>query len=70
MSKWSYYRLLDTKHQGIVIRADGLYQERYYTENHKWVRSGIMLEYFCDESDTYDMYEEISEKAALEITGR
>ena len=62
MQKWIYYKLLDKKHQGAIVRTMGRKQEIYDLTQKKWVRTGIMLEYFSDESDTYDMYEEIDEK--------
>jgi len=69
MNKWTYYKLLGDKHKDVIIRANGPRQERYYPDKGQWVRSGIMLEYFCDESSTYDMYEEISETQASGIVG-
>lgn len=62
----TYYKLLDKDHYGQIIKADGRKQYEYDLSTNQWVRSGIMLHYFSDESETYDMYEEISEKDALE----
>lgn len=62
MQEWTYYKLLDIKHQGTIVRTMGRKQEIYDSAKKVWVRTGIMLEYFSDESDTYDMYEEIDEK--------
>lgn len=62
----TYYRLLDPKHKDIIIRAEGKTQEEYVPKK-GWIKNGIMLHYFWPESDTYDRYEEITEKEALQI---
>jgi hypothetical protein len=59
-----YYRLLDPKHKGTIVRGAGKIQEQFFPGK-GWLRSGILLHYFSPESDTYDMYEEISEADAL-----
>lgn len=66
MAKPTYYKLLDNAHLNTVVKADGRVQHEYVT-GQGWVRSGIMIEYFCDESDTYNMYEEISEQEAIKL---
>lgn len=60
-----YYKLLDPENKGIIVRAEGKNQEEYVPQK-GWVRSGILLHYFWPESDTYDMFEEISESEALQ----
>lgn len=62
-----YFRLLDRKNRGIIAKADGRIHHEYDREKKEWVRSGVMIEYFCDESDTYGMYEEITEKEAMSL---
>lgn len=63
-----YFKLLDPKHENVIVRANGRIQHEF-VKGKGWVRSGIMIEYFCDESDTYGMYEEIAEQEAFRITG-
>lgn len=62
----TYYRLLDPAHENIIVKAEGRVQYEYEKEK-GWVRSGIMLHYFSDESPTYGQYEEISEEVAFNI---
>lgn len=65
---YTYYRLLDKLNKNTVVKADGRNQQQLI-KGKGWVRSGIMIDYFSDESDTYNMYEEISEKEAMSIIG-
>ena len=58
---YSYYRLLDSEYNGLIVRANEKVQQYYDAQSKKWINTGIMLFYFSDESDTYGMYEEISE---------
>ena len=60
----TYYRLLDPKHKNTIVRAEGRSQQQHIPDK-GWVESGIMISYFSDESDTYGMFEEISEADAL-----
>jgi hypothetical protein len=55
-----YVRLLDKTHKNEVVMLDGK-DHRRYIKDRGWVQSSIMIGYHCDESDTYDMYEEITE---------
>jgi hypothetical protein len=59
-----YYRLRDKEKYGTIVRAIGADNEEY-VPGEGWKRSGIMIRYFCDESDYYDLYTEIPEKEAL-----
>ena len=59
-----YYRLLDPKHENMIVKAEGSIQQRYEPQK-GWIRTGIMLEYFWPDSDAYNMYAEISEEEAL-----
>ncbi len=61
--KYIYYRLLDVNNKGAIIRTNGPNQHTY-VPGKGWVRSAILTQYFCDESDYYDLYEEISEAEA------
>lgn len=65
---YKYFRLLDKVHKNTVVRANGRDQQQFIKEK-GWVQSGIMIDYFSDESNTYDLYEEISEKTALSLIG-
>lgn len=56
-----YYRLLDEKNKGKIVKADGRFQYELDSKNKTWIRSGIMLDYFSDESDKYNMFVELSE---------
>jgi len=59
----TYYRLLDAAHDGVIVKTDGrLHYE--YDPVKGWVRSGILLHYEWPESETYGMYEEITEAQA------
>jgi len=59
-----YFKLTDKANKGMILRAEGNYVESYRKER-GWVRDGIMIRYTFPESETYDMYEEISEEEAL-----
>lgn len=61
-----YYKLLDWKNSGTIVRAQGRSQQRYVKDK-GWVESGILMEYFCDESPLYDSYEIITEEEALKL---
>lgn len=61
-----YTKLLDKTHKNEVVMSEG--EKSYeYVHGRGWVRSSILLDYFCDESDTYDMYEEITEVEAMKL---
>lgn len=64
----TFYRLTDPANENTIVRANGRSQQQFIPDR-GWVESGIMLRYFCDESDTYGMYEEISEQEALKLVG-
>jgi hypothetical protein len=58
-----YYRLLDPQHKGTIVKTED--KSQYQFELGKgWIRTGIMLDYFFPESDTFDQYEEITEDEA------
>lgn len=62
-----YYRLLDKEKNGTIIKIEN--QSQYEFDSVKgWVLTSIMLRYWSDMSDFYDMYEEISEKEAVALT--
>jgi hypothetical protein len=65
---YEYYKLMDLAHLNTIGRTDGPIEHRY-APGEGWVRSTLMLDYFCDESDVYDMYSEIAESEALAIVG-
>ena len=64
---WEYVKLLDGNHKNQVVRADGRFQQRY--EDGKWIRSGILLDYYTDTSPLYNMYEDITEEEAIKLIG-
>ena len=64
----TYYKLLDRVNRGTVVRAEGENQQKH-TAARGWVDSGIMIQYFCDESPVYDMYEEITKEEMQKLTG-
>jgi hypothetical protein len=61
-----YYLLDDLERRGTIVRTEGRVQHRYYTDR-GWVRTGIMVEYFNDESPYYGSYSEITEEAANKL---
>ena len=65
-AKVEYIRLLDVGHKDTVVRCEGHHWKQYFA-GVGWKQTGILLDYFCDESDTYDMYEEISEEKARRL---
>lgn len=60
-----YYKLTDKEHRDMVVRIGGGVSETYYEG--EWRRSAIMVHYFTDISDRFGMFEEITEKEALEL---
>jgi hypothetical protein len=65
----TYYKLLDNNNYGTIVSANGRLQYKYKPKEAQWIRSGVMLHYFSDESDRYGLYEEITTAEAMEITG-
>lgn len=63
-----FYKLLDPENGGTIVRTEGRKQQQY-VPGKRWVDSGIMMRYFCDEDEYYDRYVEISEKEANAIVG-
>jgi hypothetical protein len=64
----TYCKLLDKKRAGTIVRADGAIQHQY-VPGRGWVRSGVLIEYFNDESEYYDLYEDITEGEAMKLIG-
>lgn len=60
-----YFRLTDKQHLNRIVKSEGRKQFVFNEKTQSWVRSGIMIHYFSDESDTYGMFEEITEAEAL-----
>lgn len=50
---------------GMIVRAHNGYQEYYDKDKNEWIKTGVLMLYFCDESEVYDLYEDISEEEAL-----
>lgn len=61
-----YFKLLDRENYGVVVKAQGENQQEY-VPGEGWVQSGILMEYFCDESPLYGLYEEISKDEAEKL---
>lgn len=60
-----FFRLLDKENYNVIIKteSDGAY--RYYPLK-GWKRTSLFtFGYTCEDSDTYDMYEEISADDAV-----
>lgn len=55
--------MTDIGHKGSVVRGNGVRQE-IYAGGH-WKPTGILLEYFSDESPLYEYYKQITESEAL-----
>lgn len=62
----TYYKLIDEENMNIVVRGEGESQQAYI-KGRGWIESGILMEYFCDESPFYNEYEKISEGEALRL---
>lgn len=54
----NYVILTDNKNDGTLVKLCG--RKHYMYIDGKWVRTGIMTMYFCDESPCYDLYKEIT----------
>ncbi|MDR2615505.1 MAG: hypothetical protein LBC28_02890 [Oscillospiraceae bacterium] len=63
---YEYWKLIDAEHCGVLVRTSGEYHERFYPGS-GWTRSGILIKYFSDESDYYELYEKITEAEALAL---
>ncbi len=64
-AKYEYVTLIDNRRRGTVVKCNGRLQYEY--KNGEWVRSGVLMEYFNDESPYYDLYKEISEEEAMKM---
>jgi len=62
----NYYVLDDFANRGTIVKADGRIQYEY-VKGSGWVRSGILIDYFCDESLLYDSYRTIPEGEATKL---
>lgn len=61
---YTYYKLLDEKYNGFIVRSHGDKSEYFDVRTGKWIETGLMIRFFSDESDSYNMYEIISEEIA------
>jgi len=66
---YEYYRLRDIKNKGTIVRTEGMTHHQYIP-GEGWVESGILVRYFNDESDYYDLCDEISEEEALDAINK
>lgn len=64
-----YYLLTDSEHNGMIIKKNIDTRDEWYfdRENEEWSPIAIMLRYFWPESDTFEEYDEITSKKAMEI---
>lgn len=59
----SYYKLTSQQHNGLVVRVNEDRTENYYDSSEKqWKPVAIMIHYFWPESDTFELYEELTTK--------
>lgn len=61
-----YIKLLDAAHYNMIARGDENIWEIYVPKK-GWQKTGLLIDYFCDKSDIYDMYEEITKEEALAL---
>ncbi len=66
---FEYYMLKDSNYNGMIVKKEKeTRKEFYFDANEKvWKPIGIMLRYFLPESDTFELYEELSKEKALEV---
>lgn len=65
---YDYSRLDDWDEKGTVIRKEksGAHKESWWNPEHQeWERIGIMNSYFWPDSDTYEMYTELTRSEAM-----
>ncbi|MBL1225377.1 hypothetical protein [Enterococcus sp. BWR-S5] len=62
--KNTFYRLLDSDYFGTIIKVSGKNVFRFDLELNDWKETGLMILFYSDESDKYELYEEISEEQA------
>lgn len=67
---FDYFKLNDSNYNGMIVKKDRETREEFYfdTKNKSWKSISIMIRYFWPESDTFEMYESLSEKQVLEET--
>ena len=63
-----YYKLLDINNIDTVVCCKDRQQYKYVA-GYRWVESGILTRYFCDESPYYNFYEEIKEDEVRGLIG-
>ncbi|WP_270235229.1 hypothetical protein [Lacticaseibacillus suilingensis] len=64
-----YYRLTSRDYHGMIVRkSDDLTEEYFNTGTSKWEPIGIMTRYTWPESDTFEMYDELTEAQAKKLT--
>lgn len=61
---YEYIKLLDEINYGMIIKAEGRKQYRFIFGLNEWKRTGILLEYYTEESDKYEKLIEVSEEEA------
>lgn len=66
---FKYYQLNDSKYNGLLIKMNQKNNEEFYFDkkNKQWQPIAIMIRYFWPESDTFEMYEELTDKKMREL---
>lgn len=67
---FSYFRLKDRQYNGLIVKKDRTTRKEFYYDEKQqdWKPISIMIRYFWPESETFEMFEELSEekvKAAI-----
>ena len=66
---FSYFLLKDSEHEGMLIKRNDINRQEFYFNNEtkRWTPIAILMNYFWIESDTFEMYDKISEQQAKEL---
>lgn len=60
-----YVVLTDSVRRGTIVKMIG--QNHYKYKDGIWIETGIMMDYFDDESPAFELYREISEEEATKL---
>lgn len=66
--KFKYVVLMDNIRKGTIIKMSGRKHYRY--SDGEWKRTGIMTDYFIDDSPVFELYKEISEEEANKLINK
>lgn len=61
---FSYFRLKDSQYNGLIVKKDRTTRKEFYCDEKQQDRKpiSIMIHYFWPESETFEMFEELSEE--------